>query len=368
MVIENKGIIYYKLDKDFHYEGDYTKNCGLSGGEIDGNFNFLRGYDISSFDISENKEELIISRLNGQKLKIDIKECFSDYNFEYDTENGVLKVEVPYGKTFDLKGFLTKYDIKVYSDDTIDGDGSKNKPLTVSNTVRTGTYRPAKKVIDTSKDKLSNSGVSKYERYVTKENVSKFGLLYSLSGVKEIEKRLRAIDSEWRVPTKEDWDILLNSVETYPENRNHNMEPSPINAYLGYDAGAALKTFNEWTPYYKKLDDGEVVLAGKRYTKSSDSDYVVDTNGEYIKIYMSKNKYGFSIYPVGGSVDGVDDIGKYGDFTSFWTLTENGESGNVFVKTFTYDDKRVRQDVYGDNAFLSVRLVKDFNGNNYNDG
>ena len=83
MATENKGIIYYKLDPDYHFSGDYTKNCGLNGGEIDGNFHFLRGYDIFSFDMSENKEELVITRLNGEELKVNIKENFAGYDFEY---------------------------------------------------------------------------------------------------------------------------------------------------------------------------------------------------------------------------------------------------------------------------------------------
>ena len=84
MATENKGVIYYKLDPDYHYEGDYTKNCGLNGGEIDGNFHFLRGFDISNFELSKNKEELIVTRFNGDKMSVNLKEQFSGYDFEYD--------------------------------------------------------------------------------------------------------------------------------------------------------------------------------------------------------------------------------------------------------------------------------------------
>ena len=359
MDIENKGVIYYKLENG--YEDDITKGCGLSGDQIDGNFYFLRGYDISSFDLSDGK--LIIRRLNGETLNIDIKQCFNDYDFEYDSENGILKIAMPYGKTFDITGFLTKNDIQVFSDDSINGDGTKNNPLTISNTVKTGTYKPAKAVIDTSREKLPTNGVSKHDRYVTKEKISKFGLLYPLDGVHKIEERLRSIGSEWRVPTKEDWDNLLNSVETYPEDRNHSETQTGV--FLGMEAGAALKTFSEWTPYYKELDDGEIVLAGKRYAKNDNGNYDIDENGNFIKIYMSKNKYAFSIYPVGCSFSGgADNIGGYGNITAFWTNTE--ADGLTFAKIFSYDEKGVGQDVYGDDSYLSLRLVKDYNGNNYN--
>ena len=39
------GITYFMLDTNI-YRGDYTKKCSLTGGEIDRNFNFLRGMDI----------------------------------------------------------------------------------------------------------------------------------------------------------------------------------------------------------------------------------------------------------------------------------------------------------------------------------
>lgn len=117
METETKGIIYYKLDSDYHYAGDSVKGCGLTGGEIDGNFHFLRGYDISSFDMSQDQEELVITRLNGDKLSVNIKERFTDYDFEYDSENGILKITMPYGKTIDLEGFITESYFQKYTDD-----------------------------------------------------------------------------------------------------------------------------------------------------------------------------------------------------------------------------------------------------------
>ena len=45
------GVTYYKLSENI-YPGDTTKGCGLTGPEIDGNFHFLRGYDIKTGDLS----------------------------------------------------------------------------------------------------------------------------------------------------------------------------------------------------------------------------------------------------------------------------------------------------------------------------
>ena len=78
-----KGVIYYKLDPQFHYENDVTLNCGLTGGDIDGNFNFLRGYDIKTFEVSEDKRELTVVRHNGEKLAVNIYDP-QFYHFEYD--------------------------------------------------------------------------------------------------------------------------------------------------------------------------------------------------------------------------------------------------------------------------------------------
>ena len=59
-------------------------------------------------------------------------------------------------------------------------------------------------------------------RIVTKEQVDTFGELYPLSAVEKIQKKLTEIGSQWRVPSKDDWDELLNAMEINPESRNHN--------------------------------------------------------------------------------------------------------------------------------------------------
>ena len=55
-----EGVTYFKLKSEF--DGDYTKHCGLLGEEIDENFYFLRGYDIESITVDEDRN-LIINRL-----------------------------------------------------------------------------------------------------------------------------------------------------------------------------------------------------------------------------------------------------------------------------------------------------------------
>ncbi len=370
MATENKGVIYYKLDPDYHFSGDYTKNCGLNGGEIDGNFHFLRGYDISSFDMSENKEELVITRFNGDELKVNIKENFAGYDFEYDKFTGVLKITMPYGKTIDLDGFLTERFFRVYGDFTIDGDGTRYSPIRMASIAKTGTYRPAKTMLDLveekSTDKLPSKNIALNERYVTREKVSKYGLLYPLSGVDAIKERLEEIGSEWRIPTKEDWDQLLNIIEECPEDKEH--DGILTNKYFGLNAGAYLKSVDQWKPYYRELENGEIVLTGERFTKDANGNYVPNEDGEYLKVINSEDKFGFAIYPVGfGGRRGVDSIGGFGEWAAYWSTSEEDKNRDMYVKVFSFDQRTVEQNTWGRDCYLSLRLVKDYNGENLYD-
>jgi uncharacterized protein (TIGR02145 family) len=367
MAAENKGIIYYKLDPDYHFSGDYTKNCGLNGGEIDGNFDFLRGYDISSFTMSENKEELLITRFNGEELKVNVKEDFAGYDFEYDKFTGVLKITMPFGETLDLEGFLTEKFFRVFGDFTIEGDGTRYNPVRVSSISKTGTYRPAKTILDLvdadSTDALPEKNVTLNERYVTKEKVSKYGLLYPLNGVDALRERLEEIGSEWRIPTKEDWDQLLNMVEDCEADKNHDSDLS--NAYLGRNAGAYLKSNDQWKPYYRKLEEGEIVLDGERFEKDSEGNFIPNEDGEYLKVINSEDKYGFSIYPVGfGERRGKESIGGYSEWAAYWSTSEEERNRDMYVKVFSFDERSIEQNTWGRDCYLSIRLVKDYTGDN----
>ena len=83
MAIKTNGIIYYKLDTLTNgYPNDITKNTGLLGEEIDGNFNFLRGHDIKSINFEEDGT-LNIERYNGENLTTSLKES-SKLLYEYN--------------------------------------------------------------------------------------------------------------------------------------------------------------------------------------------------------------------------------------------------------------------------------------------
>ena len=80
------GVTYFKLRSDF--EGDYTKNCGLLGEEIDENFYFLRGYDIADIYMDRDKN-LIIERVDNDypSFKVNLGEiCEKDKFYLFNAE------------------------------------------------------------------------------------------------------------------------------------------------------------------------------------------------------------------------------------------------------------------------------------------
>ena len=347
MATNINGVIYYKLDADTNgYLGDITKNCGLRGEEIDGNFNFLRGSDIEKVNFDENGN-MHITKFNGEVLTANkiVNPDEHKYNFEYDSNNGILTIVTPEGEEIKLTGFMVESDIKyedfipqanVYHDFSLQGKGTKEEPLHLSNVCKTGRYKPAIKLIDTTlidengkHYALPTENIAKYDRYVTKEQNSLFGKLYPLSGVKAIQKRLKEINSEWRVPSKEEWDLLLNTIDCY--NPEHDKKGS--NVYLGENAGAILKSTAYWREYNGKL--------------------------------YSDDTYGFTIYPVGyASNRGKDYYGSFGETSVFWTSTEEDSYNDMYVKMFDYKEPRVGQNTWGEECYLSLRLVKDYDFNN----
>ena len=133
MATNLNGLTYYKLDASVHgYKGDITKNGGLRGEEIDGNFHFLRGNDVESISFEENNI-LVIKRYNGEILKAE-QSSNQDYDFKYDVENGLLIITKPNGEEIKVDGFKTI--ININHDETLEGDGSETNPLKISKSLQ----------------------------------------------------------------------------------------------------------------------------------------------------------------------------------------------------------------------------------------
>lgn len=328
MATNTNGLFYYKLDVNTNgYPGDITKNCGLRGEEIDGNFHFLRGHDIQNITFDE-QENLHITRYNGEILtakKIEKPE----YDFSYDPQNGVLTVVTPDGEKILVEGFLTPSINEIHHDSTLSGNGQVDNPLSLSNISKSGQYKPAKGIIDltVNDNHLPTESLNVNDIYVTKEHVNQFGRLYSFEEMCALEQYLKEKNSNWRIPTKEDWDSLLNKVDC--ETPNHDQKTI---GYLGEFAGTALKSTKYWEMYNGKL--------------------------------LSDNYYNFEILPLGyqNAADAEKNI-NFGKTTAFWTSTLNDKHDSAYVKVFNYNDERVLQELLGTDSLLSIRLVRDYKEN-----
>lgn len=337
------GVTYFKLRSEF--EGDYTKNCGLLGEEIDKNFYFLRGYDIK--DIYVDEEGVVnIERVDEEynPIKIDLSETADLFDISFDKSIGSIVIKYPNGKVKQLEGFLVEgTDIRFATNGSLDGDGTIYNPLRISDVHTTGTYAPVESYFDLTKNPTMPKGKGAGYRIVTKEQVDTFGALYPLSAVEKISKKLYDMGSQWRVPSKQDWDDLLNAMEVNPEYRNHG---SLTNDWLGNVAGSALKSTKYWENYNTLPNDVPVV---------------------------GQDIVGLSILPLGISPDRNEVLNDYNaDIEGFrkiggmWTSTLDS-TGNAYVKLFGYNSAKVDQDTYGRGSRMSLRLVKDFNFDNYSE-
>ena len=372
----NKGLTYFRLTSP--YEGDITKNCALDGYEVDSNFFTLEGRDVKSVNVNGN--ELVITLLNGETIST--LNAFADFtkdiSFDFDTTNGVLYIKRN-GVTQTITGFATTYNTgeAVATDGTVKGNGKPSNPIGISPMFKTGMYRPVTKVVDTTRCETlpSREKVMPGDRYLTLENISEYGFLYNYEGVKRIACDLNACNSPWRIPTKDDWDDMLNAIEPCDENKDH--ASATCNRYFGKFAGKLLKSKDFW-----KLEsvcdtstcinyDGETSTTCPVCTCGKSNPCAPTYCGEYgtcqHKPFLHPNrgidKYGFAITPAGYT----DDGGQFGYFLErawFWTAS-NSQYSNAFTKRFEYDKSTVYQDVISTKYNLSLRLIKDYDGDNY---
>lgn len=401
VVTEINGIKYFKLQSN--YIGDYTKNCGLLGAEIDENFYFLRSNDIDNMSV--NNGILTLTRVDGDTLTADIS---MPYTFKFDEKTGKLIITDGNGDVQVLEGFVVEgKDVRVASDATLNGDGTKGNPLRISELEKTGTYAPANEFLDMAVYdyfelvcELLDEGTKVYHyeernknqvpedadvieysekptkelnfesphwikvrkdinlpdasnlgagyRIVTRESKDNFGLLYNYDGVKKIQAALDATGSLWRVPTRKDWALMLNAAEYCEEDRNHDTKS--VNEWTGKSAGARAKSTTLWR-WSNKQENG-LPVAGE------DSLPIAGTNK-------------FTVYPLGyadgsrGAEDKDFDLEGFAKKSSFWSITptnsnDESYSSNIFTRTFAYDTRKVLQESSKPSSRMSIRLVKDF--------
>ena len=375
------AITYFKLNSP--YPGDITKNCALTGSEVDNNFFTLEGRDVKSVELKEGK--IVVNLMNGDKLTTDniTEDCVKGLTIDFDEVNGILTV-TQNGITQTITGFATNYNVgdAISVDGTLVGNGLSKSPVGISPVTKTGQYRPVKRIVRiVDGEKLPHVPfVFPGDRYLTVENINDYGYLYNYEGLKKIACRLKETGSQWRIPTKQDWDDMLNAVEPCEEFRNHT--DARTNKFLGKFAGKFLKS----KEYWKKddcyscdpcADNGEHTCID--YSDCSEEcacgrpipchpDYCGEyghCHHKHKKTAAGLDKYGFRVVPAGYANEAKDYM-YFKERAYFWTAT-NHEYRDAYVKAFAYNKSNVLQDIVASDNYMSVRLVKNFNGDNFNE-
>ena len=364
------GITYYKLKSP--YNGDVTKNCSVSGIEIDNNFFTLEGRDVKS--ITVDGTDIVLNLLNGEQLKaVDVLDNFIT-NISFDKENGILKTYRNNGEVEVFDGFVSihehnnhKHLDAVASNETLTGNGTHEKPLKLAEAYKTGQFKPVDKIVTDKKTEKPFVG----ERVLVSEERSAYGLLYNYSEVIQIACELDNTHSKWRIPSKADWDDMLNAVEPCTDNKNH--DKSTPDRYFGKWAGKLLKSKYYWKDYEgcecdcKDDEDEEMdgCHCGKhricKPTYCGEFDTCHFKAGKFNT--QGIDKYGFTVLPSGYTDDG-GIMNYFGERACFWTST-NMEYTNIFTKRFEYNSNKVYQGIVPAKCRMSLRLVKDYTGDNY---
>lgn len=387
------GIYYYKLQSP--YPEDITKNCKLTINEIDSNFFNLKSYDIESAEFIREEKTLVLTRVNGDKLIVDLSDMVYDLQananctesgvtltMHYDGKNGEKDIRVDNLITLDMLRNkieeLIGTDIltKVITDGTLKGYGTLDSPLGLNGTEKTGQYAPVISRLDlTDGDELPE--VAKLgTRYATVEYVNDYGYLYNGAGVQKISDHVEEEGRGWRVPSKEDWDAMLNLIEPC-ENRNH--DSASCHRELGMVAGKYLKSACGWVgqPICEcgetVPDTGCTIGNGSEtsgeYIEDTDDYGVPETN---LDGPQGVDKYGMNILPVGVAV--LDGYGRpqYSSFrekAAMWTTSfvHGDVDQDKYVKVFDWNKAGVTQVAECPTPYYGVRLVKDYDGSNYFD-
>lgn len=398
----NSSITYVKLQSP--YSSNAPKNSPLTVVEMDSNFATLEGRDVKS--VTVENDILSINLYNGQVLTASIgrkESMVADVVFDHI--NGTLTVALSDGTIKTIEGFATKSNTgtTVAVDNTLVGNGLPANPVGISPVAKTGWYRPVNRILNVCENQQLPVGkhVAIGERYLTIERVSDFGYLYDYNAVRKLACDLRAAHSPWRIPSKNDWDDMLDAIEPSDEGQTHSA--ATANKYLGMFAGKLLKSRHLWR---KGEEDGigcpstddlvdpvyDNVNEDANEEEFVNEDYLVcPTPGETGDGYHHDHchpmhcgdhhhshcshhhrwpfggidKYGFCVTPAGYADDGGNFI-FFRERAAFWTST-NSNMANAYVKRFEYNKNTVHQDIIAAQNHLSIRLVKDYDGTNYNE-
>lgn len=399
-----------------------TKSGILTSAEFDQNLIALYNAGIKS--VERSNDDLVLVRKDGEKIvgKDLLKPENSIKEITFDTTTCNLVVTYVNGESDNvrnLRDFLLQCQ-SISTDSTIVGDGSPIRPLSIADNYRTGQYMPVDGIVKCAEGScdcnandckcLSQLPVNPAvgERFVTKEKINLYGKLYNFHGVKHIAKALctnyhyhtEDACKGWHIPTIEDWNDLLNSIEPNPQDRDH-AENCSYCGDRGMWAGMLLKSgipfieggWQEFNPTTDKHCDcaDHSQMCGKPQccgTTHECTHNVLTDNGNCnchttnpcscepagVCSICNGNKpccccppnamdvFGFNALPAGYGVHSEQLAGE-GVLTYFWTSTFR--DGQVFVKRLCYDSNKVHSAMLNECEYASLRLVKDYDPKTY---
>ena len=370
-----KGLYFYKLVSP--YSEDVTKDCKLTVNEIDHNFltlKTLKDADIRDFYIDNENGFLVLETNNGEKFKADISHFSKNVCVEFDKDAGTIAIHHD-GVVDVIDELITKSNISaeietnIMTDETLNGNGGNNNPLGLTNVEKTSSYKSVIKVIDKTQGcHLPCGDRNKLgDRYLTYEEYNEHGYLYNYHSAQRFVQELH---SDWRIPTKADWDNMLNAIEVCDEDKNHDV--SSCNNVLGKLAGKYLKSQDKWV----KVNNCHAPMHNPCNCHCGCNDSDISNEGDDIFIEdecapkpkpvtpYGVDAYGMRILPSGYG-DGGMMMDYFGRRAKFWTSTDVGIS-NLYVKRFDYDRSGVSQYAENPRSLASLRLVKDYDGGNFN--
>ena len=369
-----KGLYFYKLVSP--YSEDVTKDCKLTVNEIDHNFLTLKDADIRDFYIDNENGFLVLESNNGEKFKADISHFSKNICVEFDKEAGTIAIHHD-GVVDVIDELITNSNISseietnIMTDETLNGNGGNKNPLGLTNVEKTSSYKAVIKVIDKTQGcHLPCGDRNKLgDRYLTYEEYNEYGYLYNYPSA---QRFVQELNSDWRIPTKADWDNMLNALEVCNEDKNHDV--SSCNNVLGKLAGKYLKSQDKWV----KVNDCDNTMYSNCNCNCNcgcdDSDISNEGDDIFIEDECAPkpkpvtpygvDAYGMRILPSGYG-DGGMMMDYFGRRAKFWTSTEI-QVTNMYVKRFDYDKSGVVQVADNPRSLASLRLVKDYDGGNFN--
>lgn len=374
------GLYFYKLVSP--YKDDVTKDCKLTVNEIDHNFMTLKEADVADLKVDNENGFIVLKTVGGDQFRADISHFTTDVSIKYDKESG--RLEISHDGVVDVvDGIVTNENVSqeiianIITDETLIGNGREKSPIGLSNLEKTSAYKSAIKLIDKTQDGcLPRRERTKLgDRYVTFENYNEYGYLYKYASARMFADE---VGNGWRLPSKADWDNMLNAIEFCDEDRNH--ESNSGSANLGKVASRLLKSRDKWANSDICGDDTDGIVDFPPCPPVVDCD---DENHFHMRPHChpdchpdcgchpiekphptkGTDNYGFRVLPSGYGDGGVM-MDYFGKRAKFWTSTET-QVTNVYTKRFDYDKASVVQLAETPCGVLSVRLMKDYDGTNF---